>query len=100
MGLILIGSISFSFGAAFMKQSEGLTRLGPSCLVVASFVLGAMMLSKAVKTNNMSTAVIIGLGFEVVITTAVGVLLLGDKISFTQAAGVLLVVAGIVLVER
>jgi small multidrug resistance pump len=100
MGLILIGSISFSIGAAFMKQSQGLTRLGPSCLVVASFVFGAMMLAKSVKTGNVSTVVVIGIGFEVVITMALGILLLGDKVTISQGAGVMLVVGGIALVQR
>ena len=97
---ILGGSFAFSIGAAFMKSSQGFTRLLPTMIVILSFLLGAAFLARAVSANNMSTTVIVGLGFEAVFTVAIGIFLLGDKLTIRQAAGMLLVLAGTALVHR
>jgi quaternary ammonium compound-resistance protein SugE len=97
---ILGGSCAFSVGAAFMKSSQGFTRLVPTTIVILSFLLGAAFLTRAVTTNNMSTTVIVGLGFEAVITVGIGIFLLGDRLTIRQAAGMLLVLVGTGLVHR
>ena len=97
---IMGGSLAFSVGAAFMKSSQGFTRLVPTAVVMISFLLGAAFLTRAVKTNNMSTTVIVGLGIEAVITVSIGIFLLGDRLSVRQAIGVLLVLVGTALVHR
>jgi drug/metabolite transporter (DMT)-like permease len=48
----------------------------------------------------MSTTVIVGLGFEALITVAIGIFLLGDSLTIRQAAGMLFVLAGAALVHR
>ncbi len=83
-----------------MKSSQGFTRLLPTMIVILSFLLGAAFLARAVSANNMSTTVIVGLGFEAVFTVAIGIFLLGDKLTIRQAAGMLLVLAGTALVHR
>jgi quaternary ammonium compound-resistance protein SugE len=97
---ILGGSFAFSIGAAFMKSSQGFTRLLPTVIVFLSFLLGAALLTRAVNTNNMSTTVIVGLGFEALITVTIGIFLLGDRLTIRQGAGMLLVLAGTALVHR
>jgi drug/metabolite transporter (DMT)-like permease len=68
--------------------------------VFLSFVLGAAFLTRAVNTSNMSTTVIVGLGFEAVITVGIGFFILGDRLTIRQGAGMLLVLAGTALVHR
>jgi multidrug transporter EmrE-like cation transporter len=97
---VLGGSFAFSVGAAFMKSSQGFTRLLPTTIVVLSFLLGAAFLTRAVHTNNMSTTVVVGLGFEAVITVGIGIFLLGDRLTLRQGAGMLLVLVGTALVHR
>jgi quaternary ammonium compound-resistance protein SugE len=97
---VLGGSFAFSIGAAFMKSSQGFTRLLPTAIVFLSFLVGAALLTRAVNTNNMSTTVIVGLGFEALITVTIGIFLLGDRLTIRQGAGMLLVLAGTALVHR
>lgn len=99
MTTILGGSIAFSVGAAFMKSSHGSTRLLPTLAVLLSFSVGAVLLTKAVRLQNTSTTIVMGLGLEAIITVALGICLLGEKLSVTQAAGLFLVLSGIVMVR-
>ncbi len=99
MGLIIGGSLAFSIGTAFMKASQGFTRLIPTMIVALSFVLGSAFLAKAVTGTNVSTTVVVGLGIEAVITITIGTFLMGDRLSLGQMLGVLLVIGGAMLIR-
>jgi multidrug transporter EmrE-like cation transporter len=99
MGLIIGGSFAFSVGAAFMKPSQGLTRLVPTLIVILAFSLGALMTTKAVAGQSTSTAVVVGLGIEAVVTIIIGVLVLGDHLTVRNGLGIALVLGGVFLVR-
>jgi multidrug transporter EmrE-like cation transporter len=99
MGLIVGGSFAFSVGAAFMKSSQGLTRLVPTLVVIVAFAMGALMTTKAVAGQSTSTAVVMGLGIEAVLTIVIGVLLLGDHVTLRNVLGIALVLGGVALVR-
>jgi multidrug transporter EmrE-like cation transporter len=99
MGLIIGGSLAFSIGGAFMKASNGLTRLPATLVVIVSFIIGAGLLTRAVTSANLSTTIVVGLGLEAVLTIGIGIVFLGDRISVGQAFGMLMVLAGVTLVR-
>jgi small multidrug resistance pump len=99
MALIIGGSFAFSIGAAFMKSSQGLTRMLPTMMVVLWFLIGAGLLTKAVTAESTSFAIMVSLGLEALITILIGAFLLGDHISARQALGMAVVVAGVALVR-
>lgn len=99
MGFIIGSSLAFSVGSIFMKSSQGFTRPAPSVIVTACFVLGAFLIARAVRTNALSTAIILGLGMEAVFTLCLGVLLIGDHISAWQGLGIAMVIGGVGLVR-
>jgi small multidrug resistance pump len=99
MGLIIGGSIAFSIGGAFLRASEGFTRIIPTFIVAASFVLGSAFLARAVTNGNVSTTIVVGLGIEAAITVAIGLCLLGDRLTISQAVGMLLVAGGVALIH-
>jgi small multidrug resistance pump len=99
MSLSFGGSLAFSIGVAFMKPSAGLTRLYPTLVVVLSFVIGAVFLTRAVTMATTTTTVIIGLGLEATLTLVIGMVLLGDRINVRQVLGVVLVLSGVALVR-
>lgn len=99
MGFIIGGSIAFSIGGAFLKATNGFTRVIPTLIVAVCFVLGAAMLARATATMTMSTTILIGVGCEAIATVGIGVLLLGDRLSSVQALGLAFVVLGIALVR-
>lgn len=89
------GSVSFSIGAAFMKASHGFSRPVPSAVVAGFFLAGAILLSRAVMTDSMASAVVIGLGIEAVVTVLIGAFVLGDSVRATHLLGMALIVAGV-----
>jgi small multidrug resistance pump len=99
MTLVIGGSLAFSIGGAFMKASYGFTRLVPSIIVAMSFLIGAGLLAKAVRTSTMSSTLVLSLGVEALITVAIGVLILGDRLTVYQGLGILMVIGGVALVR-
>jgi multidrug transporter EmrE-like cation transporter len=96
---LLLSSVAFSVGGAFMKPSNGLTQIGPSVVVLACFVVGAVLLTQAVSRGNLSTTYVLGLGIEAVVSVTVGLALLGERLTTRQAAGIGLIVLGLAAVR-
>lgn len=99
MLLIGAGSALFCLGGAFMKASHGFTEPLPSIVVALSFMVGAVCLSRAVSDQMLSTTLIIGLGLEALGAVALGVLVLGERLSLPQTGGVALVISGVALLR-
>jgi multidrug transporter EmrE-like cation transporter len=99
MGFIIGSSLAFSVGSVFMKSSKGFTNLAPSAVVSACFVLGAFLIARAVKTNALSSSIILGLGIEAVFTVCLGVLVVGDRISALQGVGIAMVACGVAMLR-
>lgn len=100
MVLVIAGSVAFSVGGAFMKASNGCTRLGPTLVVAMSFMVGAVLLTRAVHSANVSTTIVFGLGVEAIASVVVGLMFLGERLSLNQGVGVVTVMAGVVLLQR
>jgi multidrug transporter EmrE-like cation transporter len=97
---IIIGSLAFSVGAAFMGHSAGFTRLWPSVIVAACFVIGSGFLARAVRRGGLSTTYVIALGVEAVITVGIGLALLGERLNGAQVAGIAIVLVGLVTLKH
>jgi small multidrug resistance pump len=95
----VLASVSFAVGGAFMKPSGGFTRLVPSGIVIACFLLGAIGMTLAVHRGSLGTTYLVGLGLEAVIAVGIGVVVLGERMSSAQTAGIVLVVGGLMLVR-
>jgi multidrug transporter EmrE-like cation transporter len=100
MATIIIGSLAFSIGGAFMRLSDGFTRLWPSLIIAACFVIGAGFLAKAVNQGGLSTTYVIGLGLEAVISVGIGLALLGERLTGAQAAGIGIILIGLATLKH
>ena len=100
MATIIIGSVAFSVGGAFMRLSEGFTRLWPSVIVATCFVVGAGFLAKAVNRGGLSTTYVIGLGLEALISVGIGLALLGERLTVSQTAGVAIILVGLATLKH
>lgn len=98
MGPLIAASLAFSTGGVLMKTSAGFTRLAPSLGIVACFIVGAILLTRAVSRGGLSTTYVIGLGLEAVVSVAAG-LVLGESLTLTQTAGILLILGGLIAVN-
>jgi small multidrug resistance pump len=95
MGWIIGGSLAFSVGAAFMKSAQGFTRIVPSTVVAVMFLIGAIFVTRAVMTESLSTAIIVGLGIEAVLSLLIGLVLFREQITLVQSAGMGLIIVGV-----
>ena len=100
MATIIIGSLAFSIGGAFMGVSDGFTRLWPSVIIVACFVIGAVFLTRAVNHGGLSTTYVVALGCEAVISVGIGLALLGEKLTVPQTAGIAIILVGLATVNH
>ena len=100
MATIIIGSVAFSIGGAFMRLSEGFTRLWPSVIVATCFVVGAAFLAKAVNRGGLSTTYVIGLGLEALISVGIGLALLGERLTGAQTAGIAIILVGLATLKN
>ena len=100
MATIIIGSVAFSIGGAFMRLSEGFTRLWPSVIVATCFVVGAGFLAKAVNRGGLSTTYVIGLGLEALISVGIGLALLGERLTIAQTAGIAIILVGLATLKH
>jgi multidrug transporter EmrE-like cation transporter len=100
MATIIIGSVAFSVGGAFMRPSDGFTRLWPSLIVATCFVVGAGFLAKAVNRGGLSTTYVIGLGLEALISVGIGLAVLGERLTGAQTAGVAIILVGLATLKH
>jgi multidrug transporter EmrE-like cation transporter len=100
MASIIIGSLAFSIGGAFMRESDGFTKFWPSVLIAACFVTGAVFLARAVNRGGLSTTFVVGLGIEAVISVGIGLALLGERLTGAQTAGIAIILLGLVTLKH
>ncbi|MER5633371.1 DMT family transporter [Streptomyces nitrosporeus] len=82
-----------------MKYSEGFTRLWPSLVTVAGYVLAFALLAQTLKTLSIGTAYAIWAGVGTAAVAAIGILWMGESASPVKLAGVALIVAGVVVLN-
>jgi multidrug transporter EmrE-like cation transporter len=98
--LLIFASILFATGGLFMKLSLGLTRLTPSIFVFLFFWGGAACQAIAMKRADMGVAYVLVLGLEAVAAFLISIFALNESAAPSRVAAVVLIVAGIVLLNR
>ncbi|EYT80458.1 DMT family transporter [Streptomyces andamanensis] len=98
--LFLAGAIAAEVaGTTAMKYSEGFSRLGPSVLTALGYLISFGLLAQTLKTLNVGTAYAIWSGIGTAAIAAIGVAFLGEGMTLTKAAGVALIIVGVVVLN-
>ena len=98
--IVLALAIGAEIGATmFLKMSEGFSKLVPSLACVVSYVLCYFCFSKAVLKINLGTAYATWCGVGIVATTVISVLVFQEKITMAGVAGVVMILAGCVILN-
>ena len=100
LALALLSAVAFTVGDVFMKHSNGLTRLAPTLLVYLFFVGGASFQARAMRGADLSVTSIVVMGLEAALAVGIGILYFGEGLSLLKATGLVLIVAGIVALQR
>ncbi|MER7621292.1 multidrug efflux SMR transporter [Streptomyces sp. NPDC126503] len=82
-----------------MKYSDGFTRLWPSVITGVGYVVAFALLAQALKTLQVGTAYAIWSGAGTAAVAALGVLFLGETLSLAKIAGIVLIIAGVVVLN-
>ncbi|TQK43743.1 small multidrug resistance pump [Streptomyces sp. SLBN-118] len=96
-GLLAAAIAAEVAGTTAMKYSEGFTRLWPSLLTVAGYLLAFTLLAQTLKTLSVGTAYAIWAGVGTAAIAAIGMLFLGESASLVKITGIALVIAGVVV---
>lgn len=101
MGYVLLaGAIAAEVGATTaMKYSEGFSRLWPSLLTVAGYIVAFALLAQTLKTVQIGTAYAIWAGTGTAVIAAIGMLFLGEGLTLAKVGGIALVIGGVVLLN-
>ncbi|MDG9727988.1 MULTISPECIES: DMT family transporter [unclassified Streptomyces] len=98
--LLLAGAIAAEVaGTTAMKYSEGFSRLIPSLLTALAYVLSFTLLAQTLKTLAVGTAYAIWAGVGTAAIAAIGVAFMGEGMTVTKAAGIALIIIGVVVLN-
>ncbi|MFE0508643.1 DMT family transporter [Streptomyces sp. NPDC058964] len=98
--LLLSGAIAAEVAATTaMKYSGGFTRLWPSLLTALGYVVSFALLAQTLKSVSIGTAYAIWAGVGTATIAVIGLTLFGEGLSATKVAGILLIVAGVVVLN-
>lgn len=86
-------------GTALLPATAGFTRLWPTAGVIVGYVVSTALLAQAVKGIEVSVAYAVWAALGTVAIVAIGATFLGEPITTAKVVGVLLVVAGVVVLN-
>ena len=97
--LYSLAALFYAAGGACMKYSAGLTRWAPTLAVMVTFSTGALIQALAMRNEALGTSYTVVLGLEAFLALAAGMMLFGERITPKAIAGIVLVLAGIVILR-
>lgn len=98
--LFLMTAIAFElFGTSMLKASAGFTKLYPSLGTVAGFGIAFYSLSLALQHIPLGVAYAIWSGVGTAATAIIGIIVWKETASITTVAGIVLIIAGVVILN-
>jgi small multidrug resistance pump len=101
MGYVLLtGAIAAEVVATTaLKYTDGFSRLWPSLLTVAGYLVSFALLAQTLKTVSVGTAYAIWAGAGTAAIATIGIVFLGEGMTVAKAAGIALIIAGVVVLN-
>ncbi|PZX39367.1 small multidrug resistance pump [Roseinatronobacter thiooxidans] len=88
-----------TIGTTALKASDGFTRLGPSILVVLSYVLSFWLLALVLRIIPVGVAYAIWAGLGVCLIAGIGWVVFGQRLDAPALLGLFLIISGIVVIN-
>jgi small multidrug resistance pump len=86
-------------GTTALKYSDGFSRLWPSVLTVLGYAVSFVLLAQTLKTVQVGTAYAIWSGVGTAAIAMIGVAFLGEGMTVVKAAGMALIIIGVVVLN-
>ena len=98
--LLLAGAVAAEVAAtSLLPRTVGFTRPGVSVVVVLGYAASFFLLSQVVKTMPVGIAYALWSAVGTLAVVSIGATFLGQQVTAWQVAGIVLVVAGVVLLN-
>jgi multidrug transporter EmrE-like cation transporter len=97
--ILFLAILSEVVGTTALKFSEGFTKLIPSVIVTVGYGLSFYLLALVLKSMPIGVAYAIWSGVGLVLTVVVGIVLWNETLDWARAAGILLILIGIYLIN-
>ncbi|MGH3433124.1 MAG: DMT family transporter [Thermocrispum sp.] len=86
-------------GTTAMKYSDGFTRLWPSLGTALGYAIAFVLLAQTLRVMAVGTAYAIWAGAGTAAIAAIGMVFIGEAVTAAKIIGILLVVAGVVVLN-
>jgi small multidrug resistance pump len=96
LGVAIVGEV---IATSALKASEGFSRLVPSVVVVAGYIVAFYFLSLTLRHISVGVAYAIWSGLGVVLIAVIAWLLYGQKLDLAAMIGMALIVAGVLVMN-
>ncbi len=97
--MLLVAGLLEVVWAYSMKLSDGFTRLIPSAITIVTMIASFALLSLSMRTLPLGTAYTIWTGIGAVGAFIVGIVALGETLSFMRVLAAALIIGGLVLMK-
>ncbi|MCW2875774.1 multidrug efflux SMR transporter [Actinacidiphila oryziradicis] len=101
MPYVILGAAILAevLGTTSMKYSEGFSKLWPSLGSAAGYLIAFALLAQALKTMPVGTVYAIWAGIGTAAVAAIGMVFLGEAATAAKMIGLLLVIAGVIVLN-
>lgn len=96
---LILAILAEVIGSTGLKASQGFSKLLPSSVVVVGYASAFYFLSLALKTVPLNIAYAVWSGLGTALIALLGVVFLRESINFPMALGIVLIVAGVALLQ-
>ncbi|PLW75580.1 DMT family transporter [Cohaesibacter celericrescens] len=96
---LMIAIVGEVVGTSFMKQSDGFSKLGPSLVTAAGYLVAFYFLSLTLRTIPTGIAYAIWSGVGVVLITAGAWVFQGQRLDSAALIGMAFIVAGVIIMN-
>lgn len=96
---LLIAIISEIIATSALKASEQFSKLWPSLVVIIGYASAFYFLSLTLKKMNLGIAYALWSGIGIVLVTVVGAILYKQKPDLPAIAGIILIIAGVIVIN-
>ncbi|MEU3192229.1 multidrug efflux SMR transporter [Streptomyces sp. NPDC006992] len=86
-------------GTTAMKYSEGFSKLVPSLLTAAGYLVAFVLLAQTLKSMSVGTAYAIWSGAGTAAIALIGMVFIGESVTAAKILGLLLVICGVVVLN-
>ena len=97
--ILFFAILSEVIATSALKFSEGFTKLIPSIVVVLGYGLSFYLLSLSLKVFPIGIAYAIWSGVGLILTVIAGMILWKETLDWARVAGIILIIAGIILIN-